>query len=463
MILTITNLRPPATDLGYLLHKHPARFQTFQLPWGKACVFYPEVEAERCTAALLLDIDPVALVRRSPSARGALAQYVNDRPYVASSFMTVAIARVFGSALRGRSEERPELAQMRLPLEATLAAVRCRGGEAVLRKLFGPLGYDISATSRPLDEKFAEWGESEYLSVQLRNEVRLSELLGHLYVLMPVLDDDKHYWVSEPEIEKLLRHGSSWLPQHPERELISRRYLKHRRWLVDEALARLGEEDTGDPAQVDEANAAEETSLEAPLGLRDRRIAAVVAALKQIGAQRVLDLGCGEGSLLLALLDEPSFREIVGMDVSCRALAIAKQRLRMDELAPRQRERIQLLQGSLMYRDRRLAGYDAAAVVEVIEHLDGPRLRAFERVLFEFARPRGVVMTTPNAEYNAKLERLAFGNLRHRDHRFEWTRAEFASWGSEVAGRYGYEVTYRPIGDEDAALGAPTQMAVFVQ
>jgi 3' terminal RNA ribose 2'-O-methyltransferase Hen1 len=462
MILTITNVRAPATDLGYLLHKNPARSQTFELPWGTAWVFYPEVGTERCTAALLLDIDPVALVRRRPSPRGALAQYVNDRPYVASSFMSVAIARILGSALRGRSEERPELAQTPLPLEARLAALPCRGGEVLLRKLFEPLGYDISATSQPLDERFPEWGESEYLSVALRNEVRLSELLGHLYVLIPVLDDDKHYWVSEPEIDKLLQHGSSWLPEHPERELISRRYLKHRRWLVDEALARLGEEDTGDPAEADEAKAEAESSLEAPIGLNERRMAAVMAALKEMGARRVLDLGCGEGSLLQALLAEPSFSEIVGMDVSCRALAVAKRRLRIDELPPRRRERIQLMQGSLMYRDGRLSGYDAAAVVEVIEHLDSARLRAFERALFEFARPRGVVVTTPNSEYNATFDRLPAGELRHRDHRFEWTRGEFASWGDEMATRYGYVVTYRPVGDEDAALGAPTQMAVFV-
>src|SRR5687767_13895060 len=128
MLLTITTTHRPATDLGYLLHKNPARAQTFELPFGRAHVLYPEASAERCTAALLLEIDPVGLVRRKPGGEGfGLAQYVNDRPYVASSFLSVAIAEVYGSALAGRSRDRPELAETAIPLTARLAAVPARG------------------------------------------------------------------------------------------------------------------------------------------------------------------------------------------------------------------------------------------------------------------------------------------------------------------------------------------------
>ncbi len=461
MILTITTTHRPATDLGYLLHKNPDRAQTFDLAWGKAHVFYPEASEDRCTAALLLDIDPVSLVRSRSLSQGMLAQYVNDRPYVASSFMSVAIAHVFGSALAGRSKERPELAEMLLPLEASIAALPCRGGESVLGRLFEPIGYEVTARSGILDEKFPEWGESDYLSVSLRARVRLRDLLSHLYVLIPVLDDQKHYWVSEPEIEKLLGRGSSWLASHPERELISRRYLKHRRRLVDEALTRLSEEDKPDPEATEEQSAAEEAALEARISLNNQRVAAVAAALKEAGARRVLDLGCGEGSLLQALLTDHAFTEIVGMDVSCRALAIAKERLHLDQLAPSQQARMSLIQGSVTYRDERLVGYDAAAVVEVIEHLDPPRLAAFERVVFEFARPATVIITTPNAEYNSKFGNLPTGKLRHKDHRFEWSRGEFAAWVNGVAERNSYRVQLRPIGEDDPALGAPSQMAVF--
>src|SRR5689334_13992332 len=316
MLLTITTTQQPATDLGYLLHKNPARLHSFPLSFGEAHVFYPEATPERCTAALLLDVDPVGLVRnrRGPAGEGgALDQYVNDRPYVASSFLSVAIAQVYGSALAGRSKERPELVETPLPLEAKLAVLPCRGGEGFLRRLFEPLGYALTARRHPLDETFPDWGESPYFTVELRATCRLQQLLAHLYVLIPVLDDDKHYWVNEDEIAKLLRYGEGWLAAHPERDLITRRYLKHQRRLTDEALARLAEEDRPDPDAVAEAQAGEEAALEGRLSLNEQRLAAVTAALRDSGARRVLDLGCGEGKLLRELLRDASFVEIVGM------------------------------------------------------------------------------------------------------------------------------------------------------
>jgi 3' terminal RNA ribose 2'-O-methyltransferase Hen1 len=466
VLLTIRTTQRPATDLGFLLHKNPARVQSFTQSFGRAHVFYPEASDDACTAALLLDVDPVGLVRGRrgpPGEGGALDQYVNDRPFVASSFLSVAISDVFGTAMTGRSRERPELASTPIPLVARIAVLPCRGGEDFLRRLFEPLGYVVNAASHPLDETNPEWGPSRYFTVELSATTRLSELLTHLYVLIPVLDDEKHYWVGPDEVEKLLRHGEGWLASHPERDTIARRYLRHRRSLVDEAIARLvGDEE---PA-IDEAGAAhdaEEATLERPLSLNEQRLSTVLAALKGSGATRVVDLGCGEGRLLKLLIEERQFAEIVGMDVSYRALEIAGERLRLDRLPPKQRERIRLIHGSLMYRDSRLTGFDAAAVVEVIEHLDPPRLAAFERVAFEFARPRTVVLTTPNAEYNVRWESLPAGEFRHRDHRFEWTRAQFREWAQQIADRFGYTVRFTPIGPEDAAVGSPTQMAVFAR
>lgn len=466
MLLTITTTHQPATDLGFLLHKNPARAQSFDLSFGRAHVFYPDARAECCTAALVLDVDSVALVRgrRGPEGDGGLlAQYVNDRPYVASSFLSVAIARLFGSALKGESKERPELATLSIPLEARVAVVMSRGGEGFLRRLFAPLGYEVIAESQPLDAKFPEWGQSRYFVVTLRATKRVSELLSHLYVLVPVLDDEKHYWVAQEEVEKLLRYGEGWLATHPEREEIARRYLKHQRGLVRDALARLVTDEEPDAEESEDAREAEEAALERELSLNEQRLGSVLAALKASGAKRVLDLGCGEGKLVRLLLADRQFAEIVGMDVSWRALEIATERLKLDRLAPMQRERVTLLHGSLMYRDHRLAGYDGAAVVEVIEHLDPPRLAAFERVVFEYARPSTVVITTPNAEYNVKWESLPAGRFRHRDHRFEWTRAQFESWAGGLAERFGYAVRFLPIGDLDPVVGSPTQMAVFAR
>ena len=458
MLLTITSTTPPATDLGYLLHKNPARVQSFDLTFGKAHLFYPEATAARCTAALLLDIDPIHLVR---AQQGGVDQYVNDRPYVASSFMSVALTEVYGSALGGRSKERPELAASALPLTAQLAVVHSRGGEAILRRLFEPLGYAVTATPHALDETFPEWGQSDYFTVTLTATLRLRELLTHLYVLLPVLDTAKHYWIGEEEVAKLLRAGEGWLASHPARELITRRYLKFRP-LVRAALAQLADEDavTAEAAEVKEE---QEVVLEAPLSLHEQRLGAVLAVLKQAGAQRVLDLGCGEGRLLQLLLAEQSFTEIVGLDVDHRTLEVAAERLHLAQLAPTQRQRITLLHGALTYRDQRLHGYDAAAVVEVIEHLDPPRLAAFARALFEFAQPRLVVCTTPNVEYNSNFPSLPAGHFRHKDHRFEWTRAEFQVWAEEVATRFGYTVRFLGVGPADPTLGAPTQMGVFTR
>jgi 3' terminal RNA ribose 2'-O-methyltransferase Hen1 len=466
MLLTLTTTHQPATDLGYLLRKNPARPQSFSLTFGKAHVFYPEATTERCTAALLVEVDPVGLVRnrRGPSGEGgALEQYVNDRPYAVSSFLSVAIAEVFGSALSGKSKERPELAEAPLPLRATFSAMPCRGGEVFLRSLFEPLGYHVTAKRLPLDEKFADWGESSYFRVELEITLPLQQLLSHLYVLVPVLDNDKHYWVSDDEVEKLMRHGEGWLAAHPEREAITRRYLKHQRSLVDNALAQLADESEPDPDFVAETHAQEEEAIEKNISLNEQRLGAVIAALKASGATRVLDLGCGEGRLLQTLLKEKQFTEIVGMDVSHRALEIASDRLHYERLPPMQKARLRLIHGSLIYRDQRLAGFDAAAVVEVIEHLDPPRLAAFERVLFGCAQPTTVVVTTPNSEYNVKWETLPAGKFRHRDHRFEWTRAEFQNWANRVATQSGYTARFLSVGPEDLTVGSPTQMAVFTK
>ena len=463
MLLTITTTHRPANDLGYLLHKHPERFQSFDLSFGKAHVYYPEVGAERCTACLLLDVDSVGMVRgKNPDQSFLLAQYVNDRPYTASSFMSVAIAQVFGSALQGRCKDRPELATTAIPLSARLDVLPVRGGERFLQGVFEPLGYEVDAVRSPLDERFPEWGDSPYFSVTVRKTTTLAELLTHLYVLIPVFDNRKHYWVGDDEMEKLLAKGEGWLAGHPEKEEITRRYLKFQPSLFRLALSRLVQEEEPEEAEEDEQpkEKAEEV-LEKPISLNEQRLGTVVASLRASGAKRVLDLGCGEGKLIRELLRDKQFEEVVGLDVSIRTLEVAQRRLKVDRLPTMQANRLKLMHGSLMYRDKRLEGFDAAAVIEVVEHLDPPRLLAFERVLFEFARPRTIVLTTPNREYNVTWETLPAGKFRHPDHRFEWTRQEFQRWAQAVGERFGYGVRFLPVGAEHPDFGPPTQMGVF--
>lgn len=460
MVLTIRTTHTPATDLGYLLHKNPDRGHEVELAFGTASVVYPEAGEKACTAALIVDVDPVALVRGKVGGEGGLLrQYVNDRPYVASSLLGTAMSKVYGTAMSGRCKERPELADQALPFEAEVGVVSCRGGEATIRMFFEPLGYKVEAEALPLDPQFPEWGETSVFKVKLSASVRLADLLGHLYVLLPALDRSKHYWVGVDEVEKLLRKGKGWLETHPYKNVITRRYLKYQEKLARLAIARLSEEEG---VQDPEESVEEQLEVrEKTVRLHDARLNAVLAVLKESGARRVLDLGCGEGRLLALLMREGQFDEVVGMDVSVMELDRAKSRLRMDRMSPKAAERIKLLHGSLLYADKRLQGFDAAAVVEVIEHLDPPRLRAFEQSVFGFAKPRLIAVTTPNKEYNALYEGMEADAMRHIDHRFEWTRYEFEDWATKIADEHGYTVTFSPIGPVDPTHGAPSQMGVF--
>lgn len=570
MLLTITCTPPegaawPATDLGFLLHKNPDRVQAFEQSYGTAHVVYPEATAARCTAALLLEVDPIRLVRgRARSTPDfSLGQYVNDRPYAASSLLSVALGAVFRTALHGRCDQRPELARTMLPLRIALPAVPCKGGPEAAERVFAPLGWTVIAEPLPLDPAFPEWSNSHYVRLELTGTLRLSDALAHLYVLLPVLDGAKHYWLAADEVDKLIRAGAGWLAEHPERDWITRRYLARRQSLVRTALARLAEvddveaedldaveegfddvlaaaadvadlendgeasaDDPGDQTEtstargvsavaadqlsrtavVDDAGpdvpaaaastelptaqttaaaatsphaaaagatttatgttsaqaAATEAAAHAP-SLAVMRRTAVMGALREVGAHRVLDLGCGEGALLRELLADKAFTEVVGVDVSMRALSITKRRLRLDRMPERVGQRLTLLQGALTYTDARLRGYDAAVLMEVVEHIDEPRLGALEYSVFGSAAPGSVVVTTPNAEHNVLYETLPAGSFRHSDHRFEWTRAEFAHWAAHVAERYRYTVRFVPVGIEHPQFGPPTQLALFTK
>jgi 3' terminal RNA ribose 2'-O-methyltransferase Hen1 len=449
MLLSVTTTHTPATDLGYLLHKHPDRVQRFDVSTGTAHVFYPEATEERTTATLLLEVDPVALVRKGGDTLG---QYVNDRPYAASSLLTVAIGKVFGTAMRGRCDARPELAETPIPLELHLPACPRTYAE----RLFEPLGWTVEATPVPLDRAFPEWGDSPYADLRLKGKLRLADALTQLYVLLPVLDNTKHYWVAADEVDKLLRAGKDWLVTHPDREMVTTRYLAHKRRFTAEALARLTELDDR-PAE----DAEEPDQTERLPSLAQLRREAIVSELRDLGARRIVDLGCGEGRLLRELVTEPTFTEIVGVDVAARPLRVAAGRV--DRFADRQRARVTLHQGSITYADPRIAGFDAIVLSEVVEHVDPPRLPALAATVFGAAKPEHVLMTTPNAEYNVRWDTLPAGNFRHPDHRFEWTRAELATWADAVCTTHGYRVRHVPVGEVDPEVGAPTQLAVFTR
>ncbi|MEL6521300.1 MAG: 3' terminal RNA ribose 2'-O-methyltransferase Hen1 [Pseudomonadota bacterium] len=443
-----------ARDLGFLLHKHPDHLHERVLSAGLLTIFYPEVSGERTTAVVHLEVDPIELVRgKNKQSDGLLTQYVNDRPYAANSFLSVAIARGLGQSMAGKSKEKQSLADRPLPFEARIIPIALAGNAEMVEAIFEPLGYEIALTE--LDD------DGRIVDLTIKGTVRLSDLLNHLYVLIPVLDNAKHYWIDKEEIDKLLSKGEGWLADHPARELITRRALKHRRALMNMALARLDETLASDEVEADEPVPEPEERLEKPIKLHELRLDTVAQILKSHGVATVLDLGCGEGKLIRRLIKERHIRKIVGVDPSVRTLEKASRRLRLDQAGDAMAERVTVQMGSLTYGDRRWQGYDAATLVEVIEHIEPHRLSALELSLFGDACPGLVVVTTPNGEYNALFEGMAEGELRHPDHRFEWSRQEFASWGNAVASAYGYSVTYAPIGPVDEVHGGPSQMALF--
>lgn len=460
MLLTVSTTHRPATDLGFLLGRNTERCQSFPLPFGQAHVFYPTAGIDRCTAALLLEFDTVRFVRDSRNRTndpGTLSGYVNDRPYVASSLMSIAMARAFAPAMSGESRDRPKLVDTPIDLEATLSVVRCREGEGLLKRIFEPLGYTVTVTPIPLEAGFAAWGESPYHSVKIAARTKLKDLVSQLYLLLPVLDDDVNYEIGDEKLVKLIERREGWLRTHPERERIAKRYVKSEHRWVEPTLARIVAEDTDDLAFDDDEREREERARDVPPDIEKLRIAAVMGALREASARRVADFACGTGTLLKALLPEPRFKQIVGIDASLRALEIAKNRLAIDKLSPESRDRISLHQGSPAYRDARIAGFDAVCLLDYLDRIPRSKLPALERVVFEFAKPVTAIFTADNADHPTHRD------APPRPHGTAWSKTAFDEWATEVASRFGYELKLVPVGPKHETHGSPSQMAVWTR
>ena len=462
MLLTVTYEGTNTQDLGFLLHKHPDRAQQFVLNYGKAYVFYPEVSNERTTAALLLDIDPLDLAKgKVGSKEGGLFDYVNDRPYASTSFMSTAIARIFGTAMSGRCDKNQELADTSLNLTACIYSLKDSNDDLLAHEMFEPLGYTVEEKRTLLNERFPEWGASPYIDLTIKGTVRLSELLNHIYVLIPVFDRQKHYYTSEEEIQKLLDHGEGWLADHQYKEKLTRRFFAVKRDYARKALDILLADDIPDDEGAENEPAT--TEREEHIPLNDLRMETVKKAVLDSGATSVIDLGCGECKLTSMLLKAQQIKRITACDVSVGVLEKAIKKLHLDRMQPYMKNKLTLMQASLTYRDQRFEGYDCACMIEVIEHIDPLRIPAMERTVFEFASPHTVIVTTPNREYNSNYENIHEDTLRHHDHRFEWTRKEFGDWTKHICDKFSYSCEMIGIGDIDANFGSPTQMGVFTK
>ncbi|WP_416398563.1 methyltransferase domain-containing protein [Allohahella sp. A8] len=192
--------------------------------------------------------------------------------------------------------------------------------------------------------------------------------------------------------------------------------------------------------------------------LHEARLAGVVQALVKSGASRVLDLGCGSGELLIELRAQVQFNRLLGIDIDEQALAEARLNLGLDLLNPDRR--LHVCYGSFEDADHRLLGFNAAVMLETIEHVEPSRLSRVEQTVFRAYDVDTVIITTPNQEYNV-LHGMLPQQRRHPGHHFEWTRLQFNNWADGVARRHGYRVEFSGLGPPDVLRGSSTQMAVF--
>ena len=466
MHLNLTVEGPGAEDFSYLLHKHPNKLFRKELGgFGEVFVYYPVADDGRASASLTVLIDTARGGKGRSRMPEEATQYVGDWAYASGTVLATALRVAFATALGGRCQDKPDAVGCPMHLTAVLPAVRARGGEDAVRRLFAPLGYEVTTTSEDADPEYPEWGESRALGVRLVGDVTLHALLTHLYLLLPCLDTSRYHHVGDAEVDKLLRHGEGWLDDHPERGRILSHYLRGKRGLIDAANTALAErapeatEATEDEPE-DEGGATPlavdtEAARERPLRLLDHRLTAVLGALRAEPACRsVVDLGCGEGVLVRAMLAQGDIESVVGIDPAPTALTRALRRVKYDK-------RFRALQGSAFHLEDAAVGKDAVVLMEVIEHIEPSRLAWVEEMVWGRLGTRRVVVTTPNREYNARFEWVAEGGVRHHDHRFEWTREEFLVWARRVAEAYGYSVEVTGVGAVDEEVGPPTQMAVF--
>lgn len=451
MHLSISTTHKPATDLGFLLYKHPKKLHTRGTSFSTNHCFFSEATDDLCTANLWVNVRELQefeLYRRFNNFENP---FINDRPYVAGSLMSTAMSEMFRTAMSGSCRERPELARSPIPLTIEVATVRCEDGIDFIKGIFEPLGYQVDLESYLLDEAFPNWGSSPYFKLRLQTNKELYLVLRQLFILLPVLDNQKHYWVDEAEQEKIIKMGEGWLQAHPMFSKIVSRYLKNLQSLAVEVKKHFAlDENLTTKARN------KEEQLEQKIHLNTLRMDYVAELLKDHQVRTVGDLGCGEGKLIERLLQNSDITEIRAFEVSIDELEKAQQRIA--EL--KQLERVKFFNSSVLYLDHRTKDLDAVVLVEVIEHLEEVRLPVLAANVFKYMEPSMVVITTPNFEFNQRFETKGF---RHPDHRFEWTREEFKSWCEVQAQKYGYTFKIDFIGEVDSALGGPTQVGVFIK
>ena len=494
MYLTVKAAGPHAGMISHLLAKNPHNRYERNEKGARVRLIYSAFAEEKIEFTIFATPDPIDLVKGSPHSYD-ITQYINDREFVVSSLFCSYIRPALGTALNGKPKaDYADWVEHVFPLEVTFGPVASNLPDAVIESLFTALGYEADIERGAAEYTFDLKSRSSVRNIRVSGQATLQQMLRQLFILMPVLDDYKHYYIGTEEIDKLQRYGEGWLQDHPQQELIIKRALRFAPLIADyrklagdnvqKAAVNLLDTNTTDTdantlqqpgneqittgitaSQQGEADTlsssadVQETAVP-PIRLNELRYQAIVDQVSSLPRRRsVVDFGAGEGKLSVRLAGIEGVEQVYAVEPSAYAGLRALERFGKleregQQIVPR------LVTGSLFYRDDQWAGQDVIILCEVIEHINEHRLPQVMATLLDEYHPETLIMTTPNREYNAVYE-MEEQEIRHTDHRFEWTRAEWADHCQDWVSGRPYEVSLHGIGDISEIHGQPTQMAVF--
>ncbi|MBW4084382.1 3' terminal RNA ribose 2'-O-methyltransferase Hen1 [Paenibacillus sp. S150] len=462
--------------LSRLLAKNPDNLYDRMEKEARVRIAFTASSEQEAEAVIYVTPDPVELVKGASSAHNDITQYINDREFVVSSLFCTYIRSALGTALNGKTKEAYlPWVNRKLALELTFGPVASNLPDHALEDLFIPLGYEVVLERGDAAYAFELKSRSSVRYIKLKGIQTLQTALRQLFVLIPALDDYKHYYISDDEVDKIRRYGDGWLENHPQRALILKRTLR-----FAGAIKHYEDQMAGDGQQAENGASGEAPGIAEPFAapaeasagtgaaeapkarLNDLRYAAIADTVERLAARRsIVDFGSGGGKLSARLSSVPGVQEIKAVEPSAAAQLRAMDRFaklegRPGAIVP------EPVTGSLFYYDEALRGKDVMILCEVIEHIDERRLnRVMETIFHEYA-PGTLIITTPNKEYNA-LYQMEHEKLRHRDHRFEWDREAFGAWCSCWTSAYNYSVRLSGIGEFAQEYGYPTQMAIFTK
>lgn len=451
MQLTIKAIGENSRVISYLLSKNPSNLYDRDEKGSRVRLVYTAFTEEETELLIYVTPDPVELVRNSPNTFD-ITQYINDREFAVSSLFCSYIKSALATALNGKpKDDFIKWVDYKFDLILGFGPVASDLPDAVIESIFTPIGYEVKIERGITDYSFKLKSRSSARYINLTGRQTLQNAIRHLFILIPVLDNYKHYYMDKSEVDKLERYGTGWLDDHPMRDLIIKRALKFKELISEVASPKKEDLLQGDSEPVEES--------EIKVRLNEQRYQTIVDIVTKLPQKEtVVDFGSGEGKLSVRLGFIPGVKEVLAVEPSqvSQLRAIRKiDKVRSSEgfVAPTQ------VWGSLFYFDTRLCDKDVMILSEVIEHIDEYRLAPIIETVFAQYSPKTLIINTPNYEYNVVFEMK--DNLRHSDHRFEWTREQFSLWCKELGARYNYSVNIGGIGEEDTDHGFPTQIAIF--